>query len=316
MYLRQLLLFATILTTTTATPVPSPAPADPTQPPELRILSWNLWENGTNVKDYQRKQIRIIEAANADILGLQETIPNYATDLGQALGWYHWQSKSSVGIISRYPIAEVYGEVDNTRAGGVRIDIDQDHHVNLWTIHTTAYPYGPYEFVFDHLTPDQVRANETKIGRVTEITQALDHIQDQVDNADSTPVIFTGDFNTPSHLDWVDSTRDSHGGVAFEWPTSKVLTDRGFVDSYRSLHPDPATDPGNTWSPVTPYHEGSTGPKEPQDRVDFVYHKGKTLQIVDSDVFLIGRRHAIPDVADNDWTSDHAAVLTHYRFTS
>ncbi|RJE26214.1 Endonuclease/Exonuclease/phosphatase family [Aspergillus sclerotialis] len=280
---------------------------------DLHILTWNLWHGGTQVRDYHEKQLRFILESGADIVCLQETTSDHATRLGQALGWYHWQSGKSVGIISRYPIVEEYGEI--TRAGGARIGLNGKRsgtELNLWTIHTGAYPYGPYDFCFDHLTPDQVLADEIKSLRVPQVTQTLDGIQNQLDDAQSVPVVFTGDFNAPSHLDWVESTRDNHCGVGnFSWPTSVLMAERGFVDSFRVVHPDPVRDPGNTWSPILPRHDGETGPIEPQDRIDFIYHKGR-LEVVGSQKLVVGKPSPSPNHANNEWTSDHAALLTHY----
>ena len=279
---------------------------------DLRILTWNLWHGGTQVRDYHEKQLRFILETGADIVGLQETTSDHATRLGKALGWYHWQSGKSVGIISRYPIVEEYGEI--TRAGGARIGLNgkRSGELNLWTIHTGAYPYGPYSFCFDHRTPEQVLEDEVQSLRVPQVTQTLDGIQSQLDNAQSVPVIFTGDFNAPSHLDWVEATRDNHCGVAnFSWPTSVLMEGRGLVDSFRVVHPDPVLEPGNTWSPILPRNDGETGAIEPQDRIDFIYHRGR-LQAVDSQRLVVGKPSPSPNHANNEWTSDHAALLTHY----
>ncbi|RMJ23288.1 Endonuclease/Exonuclease/phosphatase family [Aspergillus sp. HF37] len=285
---------------------------------DLRILSMNLWHGGTQVRDYHEKQLRFILDSGADILGLQETTSDHATRLGRALGWYHWQSGKSVGVVSRYPIVEEYGEI--TRAGGVRIDLDSgragivpSQQLNFWTIHAGAYPYGPYGFCFDNLTAEQVLENEAQSGRIPQVKKTLAGIQGQLADAQSVPVAFTGDFNAPSHLDWVEAAREQNCGVAgFEWPTSVLMAENGLVDSFRVAHPDPALDPGNTWSPILPRHDGVTGPPEPQDRIDFIYHKG-ALHVVDSRRLVAGTPSPVPNHAGNEWTSDHAAVLTHFR---
>lgn len=284
---------------------------------DLRILTVNLWHGGTQVRDYHEKQLRFIINTGADIVGLQETTSDHATRLGQALGWYHWQSGKSVGIISRYPIVEEYGEI--TRAGGVRISLNGkrpgvfDSQLNFWTIHTGAYPYGPYDFCYDNLTAEEVLADEVQSGRVPQVMKTLDGIQSQLDDAQSVPVIYTGDFNAPSHLDWVEGAREKHCGVAnFSWPTSVLMAQRGLLDSFRIAHPDAVREPGNSWSPILPRHDGETGPVEPQDRIDFIYHKGK-LEVVDSRRLVAGKPRPSPNHGDNEWTSDHAAVLTHYQ---
>lgn len=110
------------------------------------------------------------------------------------------------------------------------------------------------------------------------------------------------------------------------------MEERGLIDSFRAVYPDPARDPGNTWSPLLPLHDGESGPAEPQDRIDFIFHKGP-LDVVDSYPIVAGSPHPSPNRmlyltfpfppylspsnhfldVDNEWTSDHRAVLTSYR---
>lgn len=282
---------------------------------DLRVLSFNMWFGGTQVRDFHEKQVRFILESKADIVGLQETTSDHATRLGKALGWYHWQSSKSVGIISRYPFVEEYGEI--TRAGGVRISLDgqrsgtKKRQLNFWTIHTDAFPYGPYDFCYEKLKPSQVLERETSSHRAPQVEETLNGIQQQVDKANSIPVIFTGDFNAPSHRDWVESTSSEHCGISFSWPTSVLMEERGFIDSFRAVHPNPDQVAGNTWSPLLPLHDGETGPVEPQDRIDFTFHKGP-LSVVDSHPIVAGKPRPSPNHVDNEWTSDHRAVLTHY----
>ncbi|MFC7614547.1 hypothetical protein ACFQV2_14450 [Actinokineospora soli] len=77
------------------------------------------------------------------------------------------------------------------------------------------------------------------------------------------------------------------------------------------VHPNPLTVPGNTWSPVYPKHNGSTGADEPQDRIDFVYATRATP--LSSAAVVLGTPAPVPDHAGNEWPSDHAAVVTRFR---
>jgi endonuclease/exonuclease/phosphatase family metal-dependent hydrolase len=117
-------------------------------------------------------------------------------------------------------------------------------------------------------------------------------------SADGVPVVLVGDFNCPSHLDWPDVV----------WPVTKAAEEAGFADSYREAHPDPAAAPGHTWSPIHAVHEDGSGRPEPQDRIDYVLHRGLTVR--DARTVVTGSPHPWPDVTDNDWPSDHAAVVT------
>ncbi len=121
------------------------------------------------------------------------------------------------------------------------------------------------------------------------------------------PLLLTGDLNEPSHLDWTAATASQHGGVGpVAWPVSEALVKAGLRDSYREVHPDPATAPGNTWGGVA----GSTGSPR---RIDYAY-VGGPVDVVSSEV--VGERGGDSvDRAFPKWTSDHRAVLSQLQVT-
>jgi hypothetical protein len=91
-----------------------------------------------------------------------------------------------------------------------------------------------------------------------------------------------------------------------DWPVSRALLDAGLRDSYREAHPDPVTDPGNTWGQVA----GSRGTAR---RIDYAY-VGGSVEVVSSE--LVGERGG--DGVDRGyprWSSDHRAVLSQLRVT-
>ncbi|WP_367318608.1 HAD-IA family hydrolase [Streptomyces sp. HUAS ZL42] len=267
-------------------------------PRELRVLSWNLWHGGTKVDDHRAKQLKVVLDTGADIVGLQETGGTAALELAEALGWHHHQAGANLGIISRHPITARLGDPDVGfyGAAGARIRIDGSHEVDVWTAHLHYTPYGPYEAAFDKLPAAKLIAHEEV--RLAQMRDTLRWIAQSADI--TTPVILTGDFNTPSHLDRPE----------VEWPVTKAAEAAGLRDSYREAHPDPVRAPGHTWSPIHTEHEDGSGRPEPQDRIDYVLHNGQGLQVLDSRTVVTGTPHVWPDVTGNDWPSDHAAVLT------
>lgn len=270
------------------------------------VMSYNLWFGGTKVNDYHNKQVRFLSESDADIVGLQETWGGHAQRLGEALGWDWWQG-DDVGIISRYPIVERYEPVG--RGGSVRVQLDGGREVIVWNVHLGYDPYGPYDFCFDNMTKEEVMEREAQSGRTGQIAEVVDAMKPQLERAGEVPVVLTGDFNAPSHLDWTERTRYLHCGVgAFPWPSSVTPANAGLRDSYREAHPDALVDPGWTWSPIFNDNEGRP---EPNDRIDFVYHKGLTT--VDSRAVVVGRPESEPNQQDNEWTSDHAAVRTLFK---
>lgn len=279
---------------------------------ELKVMSFNLWYGGREVNDFHRKQVRVLANSNVDVVGLQESGGGHATRLGNALGWYSWQSHDS-GIVSRYPIVETYPE--QQAGGSVRIALDgDDSQIILHNCHLGAYPYGPYGFCFDKSPLEKVLEIEEQSRRTPQIIEILKAMKPQLDNADNIPVLLTGDFNAPSHLDWTKAARDQHcGAYDVPWPTSVLPEEAGLIDSYRLLHPNPVHKPGNTWSPIYLDNEGRP---EPLDRIDFIYHKGKSLKALHSDAVVVGSPKAQPNHKDNEWPSDHKAVITVYKLVS
>jgi len=85
------------------------------------------------------------------------------------------------------------------------------------------------------------------------------------------------------------------------------------TDSYRQIYPDPASHPGITWSPIYKTWRYGDGKPEPLDRIDFVFFKSENVRLLDADVFVVGTPAQIPLHIQNEWPSDHAAVLATFR---
>ncbi|EWC48765.1 hypothetical protein DRE_00070 [Drechslerella stenobrocha 248] len=279
---------------------------------ELRVVTFNLWVGGTHISNYHNKQIQFIVDTNADVIGLQEANRDHVKRLADALGWYFWSDDRELGIISRYPIVEDYGYVN--LSGGVRIALDGEaSQINFWNAHFTAYPYGPYDACFERKTVAKIIQREAESGRTKQVTDTINAMKDQIKAARTVPVILVGDTNAPSHLDWTEATRSRNCGyAAVQWPTSWIPTQAGLIDSFRVAHPDPVAVPGTTWSPIYPFNQGSTGKVEPQDRIDVIYHSGD-LTVVDSEVLVVGKPKTFGSHQNNEWTSDHAAVIAVYK---
>ncbi|KAI1074298.1 endonuclease/exonuclease/phosphatase family [Whalleya microplaca] len=279
---------------------------------KLKVLTFNLWMGGTQVSGYHEKQLRFLLDSGADVVGLQESTGGHATRLAEALGWYYWDTGDSFSGMSRYPIVEKYKLT--SKSGGMRIALDGgDSQLNFWFTHLGYTPYGPYDFCYDGMTVDEVMEREAKSGRTAQIKETITAMAGQIAGAKKIPVILVGDFNAPSHVDYTDAAKDKHCGYAnVPWPTSKEPIDAGLTDSFREAHPDPHSTPGITWSPIYPFHNGTTGKPEPQDRIDFIYYAGN-LKVLASDRVVVGEPAPYPNQRSNEWTSDHAAMLTTYR---
>ncbi|KAF2018689.1 DNase I-like protein [Aaosphaeria arxii CBS 175.79] len=282
---------------------------------QFKVLSWNLWHGGTKINGYHEKQIKFIKDQAVDVVGLQEATGDHAQRLANALGWNYHQNngQNTAGIISRFPITKRHANL-GARTAGVELAINSDKTkpFNFWSLHTTAYPYGPYEFCFESKTSAQVDQAEISSGRVSEIKAVIDGTKAQRES--NAAFILVGDFNSPSHLDWTAANKHCDGKVgAYAWPVTKYATEQGgLTDTFRKIHPDPKATPGETWSPIvkTNSEAGSAGKKEPQDRIDFIFANAK-LSAVDSQVKVVGMPSE--NYVNNEWTSDHASVITTFK---
>jgi hypothetical protein len=111
------------------------------------------------------------------------------------------------------------------------------------------------------------------------------------------PVVFTGDHNQPSSLDWTEATAGRVPGIPepVPWPVSEAILEAGFRDTYREIHPDPVKDAGITHIPS-------------RDRIDYLYAAGP-VKVVDSR--LVGEEGGPGvEIGFDPWTSDHRAVVS------
>lgn len=277
----------------------------------LTLMAFNVWQGGTNVRNGHAKVRDAIAAAGADVVAMQES-SGLAPALADELGWYAVQPAWSVAVLSRYPISEVLGVALHDAAVGVRIELPgpdggvaQD--LVVWSAHLTPSPYAPYDACLDHLAAQRIvrRQEDTQLPEAADIAARLAPFMDE---AGESPVFLLGDFNTPSHLDWVAETADLHCGYALDLPVTAALAGAGLIDAYRELHPDPRTDRGDTWSPVYRSHVYPDGTPEPLDRIDMVHH-APGVEILEARVLVLGDPRPYPDHRRNEWPSDHAAVV-------
>ena len=284
----------------------------------LTVLSFNCWHQWSRVDDGFTKAAKAIRESGADLAGLQESSPESAKRMAAELGWHHAEGGTgSVQILSRYPVVEaLHGKgigMDRLIGARIRLPGPPPREVVLFSTHLDYQHYGPYEARKAGAGAESVLALNRRSERVAQIETLVTSIQPLLAAADETPVILTGDFNVPSHLDWTLATAGEHGGIGpVAWPESLRLAQAGFTDSFRLKHPDPAADAGTTWSTV---HKAG----EPQDRIDFIYHKGAGLRVTGSRTFTTAVETTVgawgvdtAAVTGNTWPSDHAAVLTTY----
>jgi endonuclease/exonuclease/phosphatase family metal-dependent hydrolase len=277
-------------------------------------MTFNVWYGGEQVS--LERVGAAIRAANADIVGLQESDRNLQR-IADAAGLTYVDSRRR--LLSRWPIFDS-GSGERTEAGPspystTALDRNALHAwvmvrpgrvVAVSNVHLSNAPSGLAAARSGQSASQVLEMERRTRAAETEPLTALGRLA-----ADGTPVFLTGDFNTASHLDWTDATRRTRKDVpyALDWPVTRMLTDAGLRDSYREAHPDPVEFPGYTWTPGAPHpltdHERS------RDRIDYVFTAGRTETLASQVVGEVGGPNT--DIPIFPWPSDHRAVVSTFR---
>jgi exodeoxyribonuclease-3 len=169
------------------------------------------------------------------------------------------------------------------------------------------YPYQPYQLLGIPKGKDAIKTEAEAIAAASktrghQIEGLLEKIG-TLPNKDL-PVFVTGDFNEPSHLDWTAAAAKSgRHPVKVAYPGSKAMAKKGFLDAWRAFRPDEMKHPGYTWTPVTK----PDNPKDHHDRIDFVYFKGKHIEV--KNMSIVGENKKNADIVVSPYPSDHRAVV-------
>lgn len=265
---------------------------------ELRVMTFNIWY-GATATDLD-KVIEAIEAAGADVVGMQEPYARLRR-IALALGFH---ASPRMHVISRYPILEPGGS-DGEWAF---ILLGPGQVAAIANTHLPCCPYTPYRIVNRGYDRETILEQErrTRLRRTEKHLAALEPLL-----AADIPTFFTGDFNAPSFRDWTREVVDARGlPYPVRWPVSLAMEGAGFHDSYREARPDALADPGFTWTPG--YPSPFVYPWDVHDRIDFVWAAGPAVTL-GSDV--VGESSANADVVVDPWPSDHRAVVSAFEVT-
>lgn len=276
----------------------------------LRVLQFNVWQEGTSVDGGLEKIADVIVQSRADVVAFSE-VRNYRGEdwHGKILAALKFRAPErdfhgkyaggDVGLVSLYPITSTVPVFDKTKGdtgsvmayllalpGGREITVctahlDYKHYaLNLVRGYNGGDPDWKMRDANGDGEPDCLTDSETllaynrKSGRGPAIAAFLSFAKTERDAG--RPVILAGDFNEASHLDWTERAKDfaGHYGAVVPWENSIVLEKAGFRDAWRVLFPDEVKHPGFTW-PATAFGKKSTSwaPKsDERDRIDFIHH--------------------------------------------
>ncbi len=294
---------------------------------ELTVLSFNIRGGGANDGKGVEETVAAIRAVNPDIVGIQESraesVPctaehcpasgeSVAAKLAAALG-YHFVDQPGESaalwanaILSRYPLGTL-----TPNKLGARISVD-GRAVDIFNVHFTDFPYQPYQALGIEYgnAPFLKTAGELGTAAAAARGPGLALLFADMDAAGPADAAFVfGDFNEPSHHDWVDATvKAGLQPLVVPYPTEKAIEARGFVDTFRAVYPDPVAKPGLTWTPTT----SPSDKDDHHDRIDFALAKAEKLEVLSAGI--LGEKAPEADIVVTPWPSDHRATFAKVRF--
>jgi len=266
-------------------------------PDQLKIISWNIWHGGHRFGKAVGLQrvIDIIKSSKADVVTLIETYGS-GEIIADSLGYYFYLISSNLSIMSRFPIIETHRVFRASRCGGVTLDIGKGEKVKVYCTWLHYLPNVKENIIINGMAPEDLIKEEGNT-RHSEIIQILKEIKPAIMNTDEVPVIMCGDFNSGSHLDWIEATKSVHHGYVVEWPVTLEMEKAGFIDCYRKIRPNPISDPGYTSSPR---YITTTENSVVRNRIDYIFYKSRKLEAVEA---ITLEYHPVK------FPSDHAAVI-------
>ncbi len=315
---------------------------------DLKVLQLNVWMAGSKIENGTEAIADIIIETGADLVTLSEVNTQFMVSLVSALRkknvTFHFVPTNDCGILTKYPVIEqkfIYSP-DEGFNGILKTSITlTDKKLCLYSAHLDYQHYGAFlprgydgqswkKMPAPVTAPDEVLSFNSKSRREDQIGEL---IRDAArESAKGSIILVGGDFNEPSHLDWVETTKNlyDHKGAIIPWPCTLMLQNAGFCDTYREFFPDPVAHPGFTWpsnNPLVDVNKLSWAPEsDERDRIDFIfYQKNQGLKLNKVTIvgplgtILKGKRDA-DQLNDSifspkvPWPSDHKGILAIFSF--
>jgi sialidase-1 len=277
----------------------------------FRVLTYNLWVGGEPGGQPLTQSALVIQAAHADIVGIQEgngekrpdgSRPDNTAELAKMLGWHHVNQGEGRSVMSRFPIAGL----TPGRQGAVVV-LPSGRRLHVFNVHLAASPYQPYQLLripygdapFLGTAEDLVAA--ARAARGDGVAALLSELSPRIEAGD--PVVLTGDFNEPSHEDWIPAVVEAGlAPLAVLYPTTWRVVGSGMSDAYRAVYSDPVSHPGWTWTPITREDD----PRDRHDRIDMIF-TGPGVRVTSA--AIVGERPERADIVVRPYPSDHRAVV-------
>lgn len=274
---------------------------------------WNDygWSKSDN-KTRGQKTVDVILQSGADIICIQEYTHNnewIKNELERTTGkeWFLRILPRNCAIISKKPIL-MHGNMFLTP-----IQVTENKIINVISSHQFVYTYLPYD-IYNGMKADEACQRAIKFNQNAYWKAIVEEVNMAIGNNE--PVILTGDFNEPSHLDYTKRAVEKRlvKASGLNGLMSNILLDNikmkdVWAERRKVEQKDECSLRGMTWSPTTWDYR-----KEIDDqRIDFIYYTPTHLEYVDAkllgEVPKIQVEGDVVDLQFEDWPSDHRGIL-------
>jgi endonuclease/exonuclease/phosphatase family metal-dependent hydrolase len=292
----------------------------------LRVMVWNVLHGANDVTNGAEKALKIIRDTKPDIVMLQESYdinderPKLGEWLAGELGWNQHQAQSThLCVLTPLDIETTFFH-HAWHGVGARLRDSTGREFLAWSTWIDYRAYITYALRENPAISDEDLLALESVGsnRLKQANAIIEHLRNTGQLDADIPLLVGGDWNCPSHLDWiVDTTRVYKRRRALPLPVSTAMESAGFTDTFRKLYPNPVQHPGITWSPMF-RTKGEGAEKEDQcfDRIDRLYLKNPLslgshweLRPVTGHVLpIVWEDENVPTV-DLEFPSDHGALV-------
>jgi len=261
----------------------------------IGIMSWNIWHGGREDGEDMgpNRVVDIIRDSNVDLVAMQETYGSGEL-ISKALKFHFHPRGTNVSIHSRFPVVEDISVFEEFKCVGALVELPNKRHIAFYSI------WLPYNKEIWEAGTRDTSDPQSMLAACQASCDDLEKIRTLIKKrlADKkyqkVPIVIAGDFNSMSHVDYISSSTDQYK-VKIDWPTSRVMSNNGFRDSWREIHPEVSRKLDRTWTPRFTEQE--------QDRIDYIYYRGENL---------VARESKVIDKHAEKFPSDHAALVTRF----
>lgn len=316
---------------------------------KITVLQWNIWQEGTMVEGGYDAIVNEIVRIQPDFVTFSEVRnynkTNFSSRICESLKtkglvYYSFYSYDS-GLLSKYPITDsstVFPEKDDHGSIYRLTSMVNGEKIAIYTAHLDYLNCAYYNVRgYDGSTWKEISipTSMSEILKINDASLRDDAIklfiqQAEKDIAEGFNVIIGGDFNEPSHTDWIDANKNlyDHQGFVIPWTVSNLLEKAGFIDSYRKIYPNPITHPGFTYPSDNIAKDPlklTWAPKaDERERIDFIFYKGEKLRATEAVIFgpkssIVYGKRTMEKSQDSFllplgvWPTDHKGLLVTFE---